>query len=265
MTITNLSTMTNGQLADVYNGLIAAQGGKPIKGWKGKKEVLIDKIKTLSLAQDFADVSKTAAEANGASASEVEQVTKVEPVEEIGTIPPVETKEERIARGRAAREANRAKIGLVVDNTKPEEPKPAKKAKKPKPEKKARKVGEEDPNSVRRRALELLAEVAYYEDKTKESGPDNVIKIEDVKEPGKNLRSVGLSYYDILSTIGSEWKAKQRPSPATSDACLRWYTVKVHASEHGFAGWKLAQRRPRSLGGKGKKVIKDYVVVCQSS
>lgn len=237
----NYQHMTNAQLADVYNGLAASKGLKAIKGWKGKKDVLIGKIREIEDASAYAQaVEKIDAQAyEDKSKPELQHasvpgiVEHVESKEELGEVPPP-----------------RSKPALAVDNTKPKKPRVEKK------ERKARKVGEEDPNSVRRRALELLAQVEFYEDKDRDPGPDNRFE-----EPGKNRRSVGLSYYDVLATIGREWKEKNRASPSTSDACLRWYTVKVHAGEHGFAGWKLAQRRPRSLGGKGKKVIENYVVV----
>ena len=94
--------------------------------------------------------------------------------------------------------------------------------------------------TIRVAALELMCQVEYYEDKTKKSGPDNV-----VDEGHKNARSVGLPYLEIIRRIKEEF-----PEAQTSVACLRWYGVKARVEEFGYEGYRLVQRRPRASGKK---------------
>lgn len=91
-------------------------------------------------------------------------------------------------------------------------------------------------NTIRDAALALLCQVAYYEDKTKKSSPDNRV---DPSE--KTARSVGLPYNTIVEAVRAQF-----PGAKTSLACLRWYCVKVRVNEHGFTGYVLPQRRPRA-------------------
>lgn len=75
-----------------------------------------------------------------------------------------------------------------------------------------------------------LQEVAYHENKTKDVGPDNVLK-----KAGKNTRPVGISFSDILDQV-----RKAFPDASTSYACLRWYAV--HLRHAGV----VLPRRPKS-------------------
>lgn len=155
--MTDLTTMTNAQLVERYN---AIPGVKPLKAWKGKKEVLIQRIKDAAPAES----------ADG-------------------------------AKGKAAQ---------------------AKKAKEPR----KRKAGE-----VRKLCERLLQEVAYYEDRTRPPGEDNVVEADD-----ENARSVGLPFSEILRRV-----QKEMPGVNTTYACLRWYAVHMRR-----AGVKLPGRRPKS-------------------
>lgn len=89
--------------------------------------------------------------------------------------------------------------------------------------------------TVRECALELLGFIAYYEDRAKSPGPDNIV---DPDFPG--ARSVGIPYNEVIDGIYEEF-----PACKTSIACLRWYSVKVRAGEEGYENYDLPQRRPR--------------------
>ena len=90
--------------------------------------------------------------------------------------------------------------------------------------------------TIRIAALELLCEAVYYEDKSKNPGPENVVDADHPK-----ARSVGIPYLEIIDRIKAEF-----PEAETSAACLRWYAVKVRAGEFGYEDFTLVQRRPRA-------------------
>jgi len=90
--------------------------------------------------------------------------------------------------------------------------------------------------TIRETALDLLCEVAYYEDKTLKSSPENV-----VAEDHPNARSVGIPYLEIIERIKGQFDGAK-----TSVACLRWYAVKIRAEEFGYEDYRLVQRRPRA-------------------
>lgn len=96
--------------------------------------------------------------------------------------------------------------------------------------------------TIREASLEWLCHVDHHEDRTKKTGPENVVP---ANHP--NARSVGLPYLTIIERIVEEF-----PDADTSVACLRWYAVKVRAEEIGYEGYELPQRRPRAKPA-GKK------------
>jgi len=98
------------------------------------------------------------------------------------------------------------------------------------------KPDEKPTRTIRIVALELLCEVVYYEDKTKNPSDEN-----RVEASHKNARSVGIPYLEIIDRIKEEF-----PEAETSAACLRWYAVKVRAGEFGYEDFRLVQRRPRA-------------------
>lgn len=99
---------------------------------------------------------------------------------------------------------------------------------------------EDEAQTIRKTALDLLCQVDYHEDKNKKASLDNRLQGDD-----KNARSVGLPYLDIIASIRDRF-----PNSQTSVACLRWYAVKIRAEEFGYEGSKLAQRRPRARPNK---------------
>jgi hypothetical protein len=108
----------------------------------------------------------------------------------------------------------------------------------------ARNSARPKPGTIRFRALELLCQAEYHEDRTKDHSPeDNTVAAED-----PNSRSVGISYVDIVDLILEDF-----PLADTSVACLRWYAVKVRGNEFGYEGYRLAQHRPRSKRKENKK------------
>lgn len=93
--------------------------------------------------------------------------------------------------------------------------------------------------TIRALAVDLLCEVAYYENPRMKSGPDNRV------DKGRKTRSVGIPYDEILTAIHAEFKGC-----ATTVACLRWYSVKIRVEELGYEGRRLPQRRPRAKSRK---------------
>jgi len=91
-------------------------------------------------------------------------------------------------------------------------------------------------DSIRREALRLLAQVDFYEDRTKRPSDENRVSANN-----PNARSVGLSYPRIVEQIQDTFSDAQ-----TSVACLRWYAVKARIEEEGYEGFKMPQRRPRA-------------------
>jgi len=100
----------------------------------------------------------------------------------------------------------------------------------------ARNSARPKPGTIRFRALELLCEELYFEDRNKKPDQSN-----RVNAGSNGARSVGIPYTDIVDMIIEDF-----PKADTSVACLRWYAVKVRSSEFGYEGYRLAQRRPRS-------------------
>lgn len=137
---------TNAQLVAEYNAL----ADKPIKAWKGKKEVLIAKIAALS---------------------------------------------------------------------------PKKKASTKKTGAKKTRTGE-----IREFCEGALVEIAYHENKSKDVGPENVLK-----KASKLTRPVGVPFSEILDSV-----RKAFPDANTSYACLRWYAV------HMRRAGTILPRRPKS-------------------
>lgn len=152
---------TNAQLVEEYNALNPA---KPLKNWKGKKEVLIAKI-------------NAAQKQSGA--------------------PGTTTKKKSKKKGKKA-----------VSTTG-----------------KSKRTGE-----IRELCETLLSTVAYHENKSKDVGPENVLK-----NAGKNTRPVGLSFAEILGDVKRTF-----PDANTSYACLRWYAV------HMRRAGAVLPRRPKS-------------------
>lgn len=154
------------------------------------------------------------------------------------------------AQGRQANSSSVAvsKPKIVVDTSAPTPP-PAKKpkstaAKKPKADKKPR---EDRADTIRSVALDLLCEVAYYEDRNEDSGPDNRVMPGDAE-----ARSVGITYEEMLRRIKAHF-----PGAETTAECLRWYASHVRNGETGYEGRKLPQRRPRSPSATTKPAAKD--------
>lgn len=112
---------------------------------------------------------------------------------------------------------------------------PAPKRQRKSPSAPPRAVGSPE-DTIRGYALQLLCEVAFYEDKGRK--PSRLNRVDDSH---KNAGSVGLTYDDILERIHTKF-----PGSQTSAACLRWYCVKVRASERSYDGFQLPRRRPRS-------------------
>ena len=132
----------------------------------------------------------------------------------------------RIADMRIALATARREAGNAAEP--PKKRRAAKKAGTPKKDKPGR--------TIREAALGLLCAVDYYEDRSKDSGPDNVV------EAGhEDARGVGLPYDEIIRRIKEEF-----PECKTTVACLRWYSVKVRVEEFGYEGLRLPQRRPRA-------------------
>lgn len=171
--MTDLSTVSTKELVGIYNGL---GPDKPLKSYKGKREVLVKRIEALLGA------------AYGG--------------------PPV----------RHTAEPKRE----VTEEPVPQSSKPGT-------------TGKQSGRTIRAAAVELLCTAAYHEDRTAESGPDNVV---DSDHP--QARSVGLAYDEILRRIRAEF-----PNCQTSAECLRWYSVKIRVEEHSYEGLRLPQRRPR--------------------
>lgn len=103
------------------------------------------------------------------------------------------------------------------------------------PKKDGKKDGKKSRRTIRKKALELLCEVAYYEDRTKPSDDEN-----RVKPDHPQARSVGLAYDEIIRRIKDAF-----PECKTTVACLRWYAVKVRVEETDYEGYRLPGRRPR--------------------
>lgn len=96
------------------------------------------------------------------------------------------------------------------------------------------------PNTIRACAIDILCQVAYYEDRTKDPSPEN-----HVKKSHKEARSVGLPYDEIIHVIQDEF-----PECKTSIACLRWYAVKIRIGDEGYSQFTMPQRRPRVKAAK---------------
>lgn len=92
--------------------------------------------------------------------------------------------------------------------------------------------------TIRENCLNLMCEAVYFEDRSRDPGPDNRVAAGE-----KNAFSVGYAYSEIIEKIKEIF-----PYADTTAACLRWYAVKVRGGEFGYEGYKLAQRRPRTAG-----------------
>ncbi len=195
---------TNTELTTIYNGLLSDGHIGP---WKGKKDVLVDRILT---KQAEIDAARPVERVPGV----VPEGTEFHDVPD-GAIDPVVTEDEALeTMGEWAQDE------LYEPDEAPEKDEPAMAA---------------PTRTIRAASLDLLCRVAYHEDKTKKSADDNRIDGDD-----KNARSVGLAYDEIIRAVQDEF-----PGCSTTVACLRWYAVKVRVEEFGYEGLRLPQRRPR--------------------
>lgn len=115
------------------------------------------------------------------------------------------------------------------------------KAKADKPKRARRPAGSPPEPRVKRTdtvvatAMNLLARVAYYEDKTLDPSDDNRV---EANHP--NARSVGLTYSEVLTLV-----LEAHPGAKTTNACLRWYVGRVNQGDASYTQWKMPGRRPR--------------------
>lgn len=98
-------------------------------------------------------------------------------------------------------------------------------------------VKEDEPKrTIKSASVELLCEVAYFEDSDEKSSDENRVAADHPK-----ARSVGIAYDEVIRRVQDEFNDCK-----TSVACLRWYSVKIRVEEAGYEGLRLPQRRPRA-------------------
>lgn len=83
---------------------------------------------------------------------------------------------------------------------------------------------------------ELLCEVVYWEDKSKEPSPDNRVGFRHPKR-----RSVGRTYAEIAEMVKAEY-----PEAKTSPTAVRRIAGRIRAEEPGYDHYLMPNRRPRA-------------------
>lgn len=202
-----LSTMTNKELVAVHNGLAEQCGANDLKAWKGKKDLLIDRI---------VEMREQVAKAHPEPMWDEDEPTD----ESIDAIAEATDDEfERAMAGepvQATEEAQAALDTLTDDERETLET-------------------DEPTRTIKAASVELLCHVSHYEDRDAKPGTTTV----EATDP--KARSVGLAYDEIIRRVQDEF-----PGCSTSVACLRWYAVKIRVGEHGYEDLRLPQRRPRA-------------------
>lgn len=92
------------------------------------------------------------------------------------------------------------------------------------------------PNTIKGLTCELLCEVVYFEDKTKEPGPKNRVAVSN-----KNRRSVGHPYQTVAEMVKETF-----PDAKVSADSVRRTAGRIRADEPGYEGYLLPGRRPRA-------------------
>lgn len=205
-----LSKMTNNELVAVHNGLAEQCGANDLKSWKGKKDLLIDRI---------IEMREQVAKRHPEPMFDDDETPDTD--ESIDAI--AEATDDEFERAMAGEPApvpdeTEAALETLTDD-----------------ERETLEADDQPKRTIKAASVELLCAVSHYEDRDAKPGTTTV----EATDP--KARSVGFGYDEIIDRLMEEF-----PDAGTSVACLRWYAVKIRVGEHGYEDLRLPQRRPRA-------------------